>query len=60
MGLAIDGEFYDLRNARSIQFNIDKNCPRLKILKRVGFVDNNAQNKEILTELKRDFQPTIF
>lgn len=41
MGLGIDGEFYDLRNATKIHFEIDKECPKLKVLKRMDYVDPN-------------------
>ena len=51
MGLAIDGEFYELKNAKSFKFEIDKNCPRIKILKRMGFVSEFEKSKAILTEL---------
>jgi predicted nucleic acid-binding protein len=55
MGLGIDGEFYELRLAKQITFTIDKECPKIKILKRQGFVNPSEKNQQILTELKNDF-----
>ena len=55
MGLGIDGEFYELRQAKLITFTIDKECPKIKILKRQGFINQSEENQRILTELKNDF-----
>jgi hypothetical protein len=60
IGLGIDGEFYDLRDAKSINFSIDPACPKLKVLKRSNFVTPGEQNKDILTGLKEEFESTLF
>lgn len=52
--ITLDGECLEIRNAKQIHFKLDAACPKLKVLKREG-PDTNAQNKEILTELKREF-----
>ncbi len=57
--ITLDGECLEIRNAKSLHFNLDAACPKLKVLRRDA-PDSNQQNKEILTELKREFQPTIF
>jgi hypothetical protein len=37
--LGIDGEFYELRKCKRITFALDKTLPKLKILKRKGYID---------------------
>lgn len=44
MGLGLDGEFYELYQAKSITFTIDKDCPKIKILKRQGYVNPSEKN----------------
>jgi len=60
MQLSVDGEFYELREAKSLIFSLDPKCPRLKVLQRSGLIEGNLQNKEILTELQEDYKPTLF
>lgn len=60
MSIGIDGELYVLKNAKSITFSIDKECPKVKVLRRVDAPNFNEQNKIILTDLKNEFQPTLF
>jgi hypothetical protein len=43
--LGIDGEFYELKQAKSMTFSLDKACPKIKILKRQNYVNPNAQNQ---------------
>lgn len=57
--MSLDGECLEMRNAKSLHFQLDPTCPKLKVLRRDA-PNSNEQNKEILTELKREFQPTIF
>jgi len=60
----IDGEFYELRRCKRIMFQIDKDVPKLQILKRVNKGDKNpagnADMQEVLTELKKSHNPTLF
>lgn len=57
--LAVDGEFYQIENCIRITFLIDVEVPKLKILKRTR-QRNVASTKEMLTELKQSFKPTLF
>ena len=46
--LGIDGEFLELRDCKRINFHLDKTLPKLKVLKRSGFVGTYIRNKEML------------
>jgi hypothetical protein len=56
----IDGEFYELRKCTRITFSLDKTCPKLKILKRKGYVHPNVAKREMLSEMKEEFSTPLF
>ena len=58
--IGIDGEFYQLKDCLRVRFQLDPTLPKIKVLKRNGYVNPFTQSKEVLTEMKKEFDPTLF
>jgi hypothetical protein len=55
LNFGIDGEFFELRNCKKLKFQLDPTLPKIKVLKRNGYVNPFEQGKEVLAELKNEF-----
>jgi hypothetical protein len=58
--LGVDGEFYQIENCKRITYSIDTEVPKLRILKRTRQRKPEEGTKEMLTELKQSFKPSLF
>lgn len=58
--LGIDGEFYEIRKAKKIMFQIDRQVPKLKILRRNTSHKQKQGAQELLKEIRGSYKTTLF